>query len=306
VIDETMQEQAAAYALGALDSDQIGAFEVSLRADPELRALVRELRSVTEALAGTAPALEPPPAAKKRLLAEIDQQLRAKEPKPVPERPGSTPDSTPVTAQVSAPPSTPLVRPVSAATGAAVGTTSRPANAWIPWALAAALALVSLAFLWQSAGLRSQLTAQANRINELTTSAELARAESADLRQAVAKLRATNRLANFRIALLDSLLAASPKTIAVSVWDNERQDGVFIVRNLKPLPSDKDYQLWIIDPKYPSPVDAGVFQVDAEGNVREDFRAKAPIQAAKQFAVTIEQKGGAAVPNTKAMVLAGS
>jgi anti-sigma-K factor RskA len=184
--------------------------------------------------------------------------------------------------------------------------TSRPASAWVPWALAAALALVSLAFLWQSAGLRSQLNAQANRINELTTSAELARAESADLRQAVAKLRATNRLANFRIALLDSLLAASPKTIAVSVWDNERQDGVFIVRNLKPLPSDKDYQLWIIDPKYPSPVDAGVFQVDAKGNVREDFRAKAPIQAANQFAVTIEQKGGAAVPNTKAMVLAGS
>ena len=165
---------------------------------------------------------------------------------------------------------------------------------------------MSLAFLWQSAGLRSQLAAQANRINELTASAELARSETSDLRQAVAKLRESNRLASFRIALLDSLLAASPKTIAVSVWDNERQDGVFIVRNLKPLPSDKDYQLWIIDPKYPSPVDAGVFQVDAKGNVRRDFRAKLPIQAANQFAVTIEQKGGAAVPNTKAMVLAGS
>jgi anti-sigma-K factor RskA len=295
VIDEVMQEQAAAYALGALDAELAGAFEVSLRADPELRALVRELRSVTEALAGTAPALEPPAAAKARLLAEIDQQLRAKEPKPAPGRPAGTPDITPVTAQVGPPPGRPVI--VAA---------RRPASSWIPWALAAALALVSLAFLWQSAGLRSQLTAQANRINELTTSAELARAESADLRQAVAKLRATNRLANFRIALLDSLLAASPKTIAVSVWDNERQDGVFIVRNLKPLPSDKDYQLWIIDPKYPSPVDAGVFQVDAKGNVREDFRAKAPIQAANQFAVTIEHKGGAAVPNTKAMVLAGS
>jgi anti-sigma-K factor RskA len=137
-------------------------------------------------------------------------------------------------------------------------------------------------------------------------SAELARSESSDLRLAVAKLRESNRVANFRIALLDSLLAAAPKTIAVSVWDNERQDGVFIVRNLSPLPSDKDYQLWIIDPKYPSPVDAGVFQVDAKGNVRADFRAKLPIQAANQFAVTIERKGGAAVPNTKAMVLAGS
>jgi anti-sigma-K factor RskA len=290
VIDEGMQEQAAAYALGALDENETMAFEVSLRLDPELRALVRELRSVTEALAGTAPALEPPAAVKARLLLEIDPPQPVA-PKQTPERPISTPAGVPASAPVGAPSGVPV---------------RRPANPWIPWAIAAALALVSLAFLWQSAGLRSQLAVQANRINELTASAELARSESADLRQAVAKLRESNRLASFRIALLDSLLAASPKTIAVSVWDNERQDGVFIVRNLKPLPSDKDYQLWIIDPKYPSPVDAGVFQVDDKGNVRRDFRAKLPIQAANQFAVTIEQKGGAAVPNTKAMVLAGS
>jgi anti-sigma-K factor RskA len=274
VIDEGMQEQASAYALGALDADESKAFEVSLRVDPELRALVHELRSVTEALAGTAPALEPPAAIKARLLLEIDQR-RASGSKTVQDKPLS-------------------------------GLVSRPGRLWIPWAVAAAMAVLSLAFLRQSTSLRSQLAAQAGRINELTASAELARAESADLRLAVAKLRESNRLASFRIALLDSLLAAAPKAIAVSVWDNDRQDGVFIVRNLKPLPSDKDYQLWIIDPKYPSPVDAGVFQVNAKGNVREDFRAKLPIQTANQFAVTIERKGGAAVPNTKAMVLAGS
>lgn len=268
MIDEAMQEQAAVYALGALDAREAGAFEALLREDPELRALVQELRSVTEAIAGTVPALEPPAAIRARLLLEIDQR-----------------------------------RPSGAAHGVARG---RPVSSWIPWAVAAAMALVSVAFVWQGARLRSQLASQADRINELTTSAELARAESADLRAVVDRLRESNRLANFRIALLDSLLAAAPKAIAVSVWDNDRQDGVFIVRNLKPLPSDKDYQLWIIDPKYPSPVDAGVFQVDAKGNVRRDFRAKLPIQTANQFAVTIEHKGGAAVPNTKAMVLAGS
>ena len=291
MIDEGMQEQAAAYALGALDAEQAHAFEVSLRVDPELRALVRELRSVTEALAGTVPALEPSAAVKERLLLEIDPQQPPVVAKAVPERPVIAPISIPA----SAPPGGSTVVPIR-----------RPGKQWIPWAVAAALALLSGAFMWQSSGLRSQLAAAADRINELTSSAELARSESADLRLAVAKLRESNRLASFRIALLDSLLAASPKTIAVSVWDNERQDGVFIARNLKPLPSDKDYQLWIIDPKYPSPVDAGVFQVDAQGNVRQDFRAKLPIQAANQFAVTIEQKGGAAVPNTKAMVLAGS
>jgi anti-sigma-K factor RskA len=302
VIDEGMQEQAAAYALGALEPEQASEFEVSLRVDPALRALVRELRSVTEALAGTAPALEPSAAVKARLLAEIDRHIRAAAPRAPGERPAGAgaiaPASTPPVEPLRAPASAPTRVPVSASPG-------RPGRPWIPWVLAAALALLSLAFLWQSTRLRAQLAVQATRINELTASAELARAESAELRQVVAKLRDSNRLASFRVALLDSL-AASPTTIAVSVWDNDRQDGVFIVRNLKPLPSDKDYQLWIIDPKYPLPVDAGVFQVDAKGNARQGFRAKLPIQAANQFAVTIEQKGGAAVANSKAMVLAGS
>jgi len=282
VIDEGMQEQAAAYALGVLDAAETQSFEGALRVDPELRALVRELRSVTEALAGMAPALEPSAALKERVLLEIDQQ-RAADVAPADDRPAN--------AAVMAP-------------------TRQPAAPWIPrlipWALAAGLSVVAVGAAWQSAGLRAQLAAQANRINELMVSAQLARSETDDLRQAVAKLRESNRVANFRIALLDSLLAAAPRTVAVSVWDNDRQDGVFIVRNLAQLPSDKDYQLWIIDPRYPSPVDAGVFKVDAKGNGRADFRAKLPIQSANQFAVTIEHKGGAAVPNTKAIVLAGS
>jgi anti-sigma-K factor RskA len=281
VIDEGMQEQAAAYALGALSGEEATAFETALRIDPELRALVRELRAVTEALAGTAPALEPPAALRARLLLEIDQAGAA--------------GFKAIDEGFKAAPEAPR---------GALG--RRPERPWIAWAIAAGLAVVSLGLLWQSASLRSQLSAQARRINELAASAELARAESSELRAAVAKLRESNRLASFRIALLDSLLATAPNAIAVSVWDNERQDGVFIVRNLKPLPSDKDYQLWIIDPKYPSPVDAGVFQVDAKGGGREDFRAKLPIQTANQFAVTIERKGGSPVPNIKATVLAGS
>jgi anti-sigma-K factor RskA len=172
--------------------------------------------------------------------------------------------------------------------------------------LAAGLAAVSFGFLYESAGLKAELAAQARRIDELGMSLEVAQAESGDLRQTVAKLRESNRLAAIRIALLDSLVSADPKAVAVSVWDNERQNGVFIVRNLKSLPSDKDYQLWIIDPKYKTPVDAGVFQVDAKGNVRADFHARELIQSANQFAVTIEKKGGAEVPNLKAMVLAGA
>jgi anti-sigma-K factor RskA len=269
VIDERLQDQASLYALGALEADEAREFEAALRDNPELRALVRDLRAVTEVIAGTAPLLEPPASVKAKLMLQIGE-LR---------RPATVTD---------------------------LGARRRPVSAWIPWALAAGLAMVSFGFLYQSAGLKAELAAQARHIDELGMSLEVAQTESGELRQAVAKLRESNRLAAIRIALLDSLVAADPKAVAVSVWDNERQNGVFIVRNLKSLPTDKDYQLWIIDPKYKTPVDAGVFQVDAKGNVRADFHAREPIQTASQFAVTIEKKGGAEVPNLKAMVLAGA
>jgi len=79
-----------------------------------------------------------------------------------------------------------------------------------------------------------------------------------------------------------------------------------VVHHLKPAPKGKDYQLWIIDPRYPSPVDAGILQVDDSGDGRVNFKARRPIQNANQFAVTEEIKGGAAVPTLKAMVLAGA
>jgi anti-sigma-K factor RskA len=267
VIDEPMQEQASLYALGALDAQQTQAFEAAVRDNPELGALVRELHAVMEALAGTVPALEPPASVKARLLMQSSGQG------------WSQPQS---------------------ARG------NGPAISWIPWAVAAALGVVTFGSLWQSTSLRSTISAQARRIEELGMSLEVAQSESGHLRQTVAKLRQSNQVAAVRIALLSSLVAADPKAVAVSVWDNDRQDGVFIVKNLKPAPTDKDYQLWIIDPKYPSPVDAGVFQVDAKGNVRQEFHPRSPIELASQFAVTIEKKGGAQVPNTKAMVLAGA
>jgi anti-sigma-K factor RskA len=267
VIDERLQDQASLYALGALEADETPEFEAALRANPELRAMVRDLRAVTEVLAGTAPALEPPASLKARLMMQMDDQ-----------HPAQTSSARSV----------------------------RPFGGWIPWALAAGLAVVTLGSVWRSTALRSTIATQARRIDELGMSLEVAQAESGELRHTVAKLRESNHLAAVRIALLESLVAADPKAVAVSVWDNERQNGVFIVKNLRPAPTNKDYQLWIIDPKYPSPVDAGVFQVDAKGNVRQEFHARAPIELASQFAVTIEKKGGAEVPNTKAMVLAGT
>ena len=179
-------------------------------------------------------------------------------------------------------------------------------QSWLPWALAAGFAALCMIFAWQANGLRVQLDAQQHRADELNELANTLRSERADLRQTMLTLRQSNRLANMRIAVLNAQLKTDPQAVAVSVWDNERQTGVMVVHHLKPPPKDKDYQLWIIDPRYPSPVDAGVMPVDEAGNGRVEFKARRPIQSANQFAVTEEVKGGAAVPTLKAMVLAGA
>ena len=117
-------------------------------------------------------------------------------------------------------------------------------------------------------------------------------------------LQATNRLANLRIAMLGSLLSDAPKAVAVSLWDDAKQEGVFLVQNLKPLPADRDYQLWVLD-NGTTPVDAGVFRVDESGNVRLEFKTKSLIKVAGKFAVTEEARGGVVSPTLKNMVLLG-
>ena len=182
-----------------------------------------------------------------------------------------------------------------------------PASArWLPWALAAGLAMLCLLLGWQTSALRMRLQVAQHRLEELNRLADSLRLESADLRQSVLTLQQSNRLANMRIALLASQLHADPQAVAVSVWDNERQSGVMVIHHLKPPPKNKDYQLWIIDPGYPTPVDAGLLQVDPSGNGRVEFKARRPIQSANQFAVTEEAKGGVAVPTLTALVLAGT
>jgi len=269
MIDERMEEQASLYVLGALTPGEQQAFEATLSQSAELQQLVSALRVTRDALAGNLPEVEPPFALKQRILAQISPapQLAAK---PTPKSPFSF------------------------------------LNLWLPWALAVGLAVVC-GILWSHQfKLEKQLSQQATRLQAMNQMADDLRSTTNNLHQLVVSLRETNQLVNLRIAMLSSLLADAPKAIAVSLWDNEQQKGVFVVQNLKPLPTDKDYQLWVLDPKYPTPVSAGVFQVDEQGNVRIQFKADKRVGSADKFAVTMEPKGGLPTPTMKDLVLIGS
>jgi anti-sigma-K factor RskA len=265
MIDERMQEQASLHVLGALSPQEAYEFKKAMQADPELQALVSSLSTATNAIAGSAPAAEPPP------------QLRAK-----------------ILAQV-APPQKTVSLP---------GRKVRPLS-WLPWGLAMGFAAWCIVLNVQDTQLGKTVSSQARQISDLNQLAQSLQSATNSLQQTVLALQETNRLANLKIAMLNSLLADAPKAVAVSLWDESKQDGVFVAENLKALPADRDYQLWVLD-KGTTPVDAGVFHVDEHGGVRVEFKAKLPIQVAGRFAVTDEIKGGAASPTIKNMVLASN
>jgi anti-sigma-K factor RskA len=65
----------------------------------------------------------------------------------------------------------------------------------------------------------------------------------------------------------------------------------------------KDYQMWVIDPKYPTPVSAGVFPAGRAGVVNLPFKADKPITSADKFAVSVERKGGSPTPTKEQIIL---
>ena len=265
MIDERMEEQASLHVLGALSDTEAYEFKKAMKADPELQACVARLSVATGALAGSVPMTEPPPQLRAKILAQV---APAQKTISLPER----------------------------KSGFAL---------WLPWSLATCLAMLCVLIFAQDNRLRQTIGEQEKQIINLNSLAESLSAATNHLQQTVLALQETNRLAGLKIAMLNSLLADAPKAIAVSLWDNEKQNGVFVAQNLKSLPVDKDYQLWVLD-NGTTPVDAGVFHVDESGGVRVEFKAKLPVKIAGRFAVTEEVKGGVAAPTIKNMVLASN
>jgi anti-sigma-K factor RskA len=290
MIDEPLDEQASLYALGALPPEEAAAFEAQMAVNDELRRHVDALTDAVAQIAYAAPARALPP----HLEASILEQIRGAK-------------ITPIT---SAP---------------------RRAN-WIPWAIAACLAIACLvtfadrqrvaAELTQA---RSDNTETQSQLAALATDKERAEQQLAELRQREADARvqmatladarekaetrikeieARDELTKVQVATLTSKLPDAPEATAAVVWDPERQRGVLNTANMPPNATNRDYQLWVVDPRYENPVDAGVFTVEKAGGTKYFFTPKSRITSATAFAISLERKGG--VPKAEGpIVLAG-
>ena len=81
----------------------------------------------------------------------------------------------------------------------------------------------------------------------------------------------------------------------IAVWDPEQQLGLLTMEKLPAIADTQDYQIWIVDPAYPNPVDGGVFHVSQSGRVILPFKPAQPVTQAAAFAISLEKKGGVPV-----------
>ena len=90
------------------------------------------------------------------------------------------------------------------------------------------------------------------------------------------------------------------------VWSNAAQEGYMRLSGI-PVndPAEQQYQLWIVDPaRDDEPVDGGVFDVDASGELIIPIDAKLRVVEPAAFALTLEKPGGVVVSAGPLLVVA--
>lgn len=176
---------------------------------------------------------------------------------------------------------------------------------WLPWSITAVVVVLAVNWYMDRSDLRKSAARQHAAIEELDQLTESLRTATNNLEQTVVTLNAASKVDDVRVALLTSASSDFPKPAAVCLWDNQQQSGILVAQSLTPLTPDRDYQLWMVDPQYLTPVNAGLFQPDKNGNVRVHFKPDKAINSAMRFTVTLEPKGGSTAPTYKNMVLVG-
>ncbi len=268
MIDEHYEELASLYVLGLLEGAELAEFESRMAADSDLADLVRELREASSQLAYTAPDAAPPPELRAQLLNRLETEANWR-----------------AQAKVI------------------------PFRTWIPWAVAACLAIACawlgqlyLGSRYEAATLRDMMAVGDFQLQSARHQLEAERIISNHQITAVTEqlaaldrqLKEEGDMAKLKIATLASLAGNTPQALAVAVWSPSKQEGVLTVDKLPAAASDRDYELWVIDPQKPRPVSGGVFAVGADGVARLQFRTEEPVNAVAKFAVSLEKKGGAA------------
>jgi anti-sigma-K factor RskA len=149
----------------------------------------------------------------------------------------------------------------------------RASFGWVPWAIAAGLAVFCGLLALDRARLERQL----------------------------ADIRAVDPLMQTTFYTLAPSAPAPADAKATVAWQPGRQSGVVRISNLPAPQPGKDYQLWAVDAEHKDPISAGIVRVDTNGVAQVRFKPVEKAEHVKAFAISLEREGG--VPKKEGPIL---
>lgn len=164
--------------------------------------------------------------------------------------------------------------------------------AWTGWIAAAVLGLTAGLVYQNSRGVRATVSSQTAQIAHIQAEA----AESRKVMDAVTDPDAQ------RVTLTPKPLPPSP--VGRTTYNPDKGALVFLASDMDPLQPEKTYELWLLPADGSSPVPAGTFHPDDQGNASVLMPSLPKGVQAKGFNVTIEDEGGSQTP-TKPVVMSG-
>jgi len=257
MITERQEELAALYTLSLLEGEERRDFVAEVAGNAELAALVKSLAAAAAELALTSPQRNLPAGLQEKIMAALPAQAAAKD-------------------------------------------DERSFGWFAPWAIAASLALAGGWLIFQNISLRRENTALDAEQQLAEVAYQTARSQLSErsllaekmINDLGARLSRSEDLARLRVAALVSLAGNTKEAQAIAVWDPDQQAGLLTFDKLPVIADNQDYQIWVVDPAYPNPVNGGVFHVAKDGSVTLAFRPDQPVRQANAFAISLEKKGG--------------
>lgn len=163
---------------------------------------------------------------------------------------------------------------------------------WLGWAAAAAMLAVAAYLGYSNRELQQQLSVDRGQIARLAAGADRAEALTEALTSPDAK----------QVMLTETRGPAKP--VGHATYLPKRGALIFVASNLRPVPANKTYELWVIPANGKAPMPAGLFRPDASGSASVVMPMLPEGVDAKAFGVTIEDAQGSPTP-TLPIVMAG-
>ena len=277
---EPFDQQAALYALGALNEDEQTAFETHLEVYRECVNEVKSLLPVTHGLVHATPLLDPPAALRARVLGHVTGTAAA----PRETRPSQlAPIDTPFNALDES--ETPTLHVDSPRRGPGV----------LFWLTATLLIASAGAGGWYAAALDRQNQELRAAVDAATILAERAQMELGAARTVAAEHEAVFTIVTGpdvqQLDLTGQPLA--PRASARALW-NDTADMVFVAAGLPALPAGDIYQLWFMLPD--APVSAALVEPDADGHATVILQVPGTVTLPVTMVITVEPSGGVPAP----------